>query len=80
MFSSFFVRLLLSLFALRPLFSRSAYWSSPCVFGVVPSRWAAVFADLRGCWVWGEMCLWGGSVAVSSVSVREALSLVVHGR
>lgn len=80
MFSSFFVRLLLSLFALRPLFSRSPYWSSPCIFGDVPSRWAAVFSDLRGCWVWGGMCLWGGHVLVSEISVREAWSLVVHGR
>jgi hypothetical protein len=84
-FASFFpsvlVRVLLSLFALRPLFSCSSRWSVPSwVDGVVPSRWASVFADLRGCWVWGRMCLWGGSVPVSEVSVREAWSLVVSGR
>lgn len=75
-----FVRLLLSVFALRPLLSRSPYWSSPTLFGSVPSRRRAVLADLRGVWVWDSVCLWGGAVPASDVSAREAWSLVVHGR
>ena len=67
MFSSFFVRLVLSLYAFRPFFVRC---SSP---------WLVVCGDLRGVWVSGRLCLWGGSVPVSEVSLQEAWSLVVRG-